>query len=294
MDKTLAWESLRTAVMMYPGEVQWPAWCSYWVGGLGAEDVRATWQTNHAVFCALWPALDSPAGQLVGPCPSIEELFADAMESLTESFGVSLMNITKDECDHGMHVKGSNVSNALATAGTWASKANLIWSMIHFVMHNQPSPMPSEAVAASRALAGQLSQSFSCNDCRGFFTIGVLAEYGLPPTSIDGEAHARYWNFGHNVASEHVATTRGGHPWIVPLADGIGNPFYLPYNTSKNMWHVSTSTLRAAVCSKPCTTGFGPCRALARAAGGVVALMCSEPGPYSWNDGCQAGTTYCH
>merc|ERR1711998_690153 len=81
-------------------------------------------------------------------------------------------------------------------------------------------------------LASHLSENFWCNDCRGFFTIGVLSAYGLPPSAADGEAHARYWNFGHNVASEHVATTRGGHPWINTIAEvqekGIYNPFYCP------------------------------------------------------------------
>merc|ERR1712170_302896 len=92
---------------------------------------------------------------------------------------------------------------------------NLIWSLIHFMMRNQRAPMPQKAVDASQALATHLSENFWCNDCRGFFTIGVLSAYGLPPDAPNGEAHARYWNLGHNVASEHVATTRGGHPWIV-------------------------------------------------------------------------------
>jgi len=78
-----------------------------------------------------------------------------------------------------------------------------------------------------------------------FFTIGVLSTYGMPPDVADGEAHARYWNLGHNVASEHVATTRGGHPWIVSFdegqAQGVGNPYYMPYETSVKMWRVEVS-----------------------------------------------------
>merc|ERR1711976_57763 len=97
-----------------------------------------------------------------------------------------------------------------------------------------------------RGLAGACessSENFWCNDCRGFFTIGVLSVYGLPPSVTDGEAHARYCNFGHNVASEHVATTRGGHPWINTLAKvqekGLYNPFFVPYETSVAMWRVA-------------------------------------------------------
>jgi len=187
---------------------------------------------------------------MVGPYPSIDELLAEGFES----FGANPNNLTFTQCSHGnisccLDNAGplkDNLTNALAEAGDWASRPNLVWSLIHFVMHNQPAPMSSEAVEASRALAGALSQNFYCNDCRGFFTIGVLSEYGLPPESPDGEAHARYWNFGHNVASEHVATTRGGHPWIDPLSESlaanVANPFYVPYGTSKRMWKVDALT----------------------------------------------------
>merc|ERR1712078_806382 len=39
--------------------------------------------------------------------------------------------------------------------------------------------------------------------------------------------------------------TRGGHPWIVSFdegnATGVGNPFYVPYETSVKMWRVDLS-----------------------------------------------------
>merc|ERR1739848_106353 len=172
--------------------------------------------------------------------------YSDVEDDFFKINGVNLLDMNMTACKQATEVEQdeqSDFASALATAGIWASKPNLVWSLIHFVMHNQPQPMPRKAVDASRALASHLSENFWCNDCRGFFTIGVLSEYGLPPSVTDGEAHARYWNFGHNVASEHVATTRGGHPWINDLASahdaGVSNPFFVPYETSVAMWRMA-------------------------------------------------------
>jgi len=162
-------------------------------------------------------------------------------EGMAKQGGIDLRQLSSEECASRSAENGL-LAKALALTGSWANRPNLVWSLIHFVMHNQPSPMSREAVAASRALANHLSENFWCNDCRGFFTIGILSSVGLPPETTDGEAHARYWNLGHNIASEHVASTRGGHPWINTLeeaaASGIENPFYVPFETSVQMWHV--------------------------------------------------------
>ena len=131
--------------------------------------------------------------------------------------------------------------------------------------------MSAEAVEASRATAVHLSRHFYCMECRSFFTEGILKPYGLPPTSTDRDAHAKCqlfverdchpflsperthsslaasldstdWNFGHNVASEHVATTIGGMPWIHPPIGGTGptaelkNAFFMPYDVAKEQW----------------------------------------------------------
>merc|ERR1712039_1009576 len=180
-------------------------------------------------------------GKLVGLYPTYREV----NESFYNIGGVNLMDMDIEKCKIEDDDELSPTAEALATAGMWSMKPNMLWSLIHFLMHNQPSPMPLKAVEASQALASHLSENFWCNDCRGFFTIGVLSVYGLPPSATDGEAHARYWNLGHNVASEHVATTRGGHPWIVSFAEGqekeVGNPYYMPYETSVKMWRVDLS-----------------------------------------------------
>jgi len=234
MNRSWAIEALRSSLILYPGEVDHASSCTFWNSPHVAEAI----ESMYAIIGALWPS------HIVGPYPSLKAM----KEHLWKVDDINLPDLTEKHCHKetdGEEKKHSAVSYALATAGKWASRPNLLWSLIHFVMHNQPAPMPQRAVEASQALATHLSENFWCNDCRGFFTIGVLSTYGMPPDVADGEAHARYWNLGHNVASEHVATTRGGHPWIVSFdegqAQGVGNPYYMPYETSVKMWRVEVS-----------------------------------------------------
>lgn len=228
LDANLAKRVLQVSLLLYPGEVQASNNCDFWHDA----HVEAVRRNGYNIFRALWPE------KYVGRYPSYKEV----KENFFRIDGVNLLNMNISECKEEETDENSPTAKALATANLWASKPNLVWSLIHFVMHNQPSPMSQMAVEASQALASHLSENFWCNDCRGFFTIGVLSEYGLPPSVTDGEAHARYWNFGHNVASEHVATTRGGHPWINELATvqdkNISNPFFVPYETSVAMWRM--------------------------------------------------------
>jgi len=228
LDATLARRALQVSLLLYPGEVQAPNNCSFW----SDAHVEAVRRQGYKIFKALWPE------KLVGPYPTYKEV----NETFYNISGVNLMAMDTENCRIEDDDDLSPTAEALATASTWSMQPNMVWSLIHFLMHNQPSPMSPKAVEASQALASHLSENFWCNDCRGFFTIGVLSVYGLPPSVTDGEAHARYWNFGHNVASEHVATTRGGHPWINTIAKvqekGLYNPFFVPYETSVAMWRV--------------------------------------------------------
>jgi len=228
LDATLARRALQVSLLLYPGEVQAPSNCSFW----SDAHVEAVRRQGYKIFKALWPE------ELVGPYPTYHEV----NETFYNISGVNLMAMDTEHCKIEDDDDLSPTAEALATASTWSMQPNMVWSLIHFLMHNQPSPMSPKAVEASQALASHLSENFWCNDCRGFFTIGVLSVYGLPPSVTDGEAHARYWNFGHNVASEHVATTRGGHPWINTIAKvqekGLYNPFFVPYETSVAMWRV--------------------------------------------------------
>lgn len=231
LDSDLAKRALQIALLLYPGEVQAPSSCAFW----GDQHVEAVRRQGYKIFKALWPE------KHVGSYPT----YAEVEKDFFKMHGVNLLAMNMTECKQATEVEQdeqSDFAKALATANLWASKPNMVWSLIHFVMHNQPEPMSRRAVDASRALASHLSENFWCNDCRGFFTIGVLSEYGLPPSEADGDAHARYWNLGHNVASEHVATTRGGHPWINDLSSaqdaGVSNPFFVPYDTSVAMWRI--------------------------------------------------------
>ena len=104
--------------------------------------------------------------------------------------------------------------------------------------------MRADQIEASRAIASLLQQNFWCTDCRGFFSIGILREYGYPPSSNNPMDHQAYWNLGHNVASEHTAATRGGHPWIHNINDknvqkfGGSKPYFMTLETAIEMWTI--------------------------------------------------------
>jgi len=78
--------------------------------------------------------------------------------------------------------------------------------------------------------------------CRGFFYEGIISTYGLPPDRPDPTAHARWWWWAHNVASEHVASIRGGHPWIhqAGAADvaQYQNPYFMTWQDAVRQWAV--------------------------------------------------------
>jgi hypothetical protein len=82
----------------------------------------------------------------------------------------------------------------------------------------------------------------------------VLNAIGLPPDTTEREAHKRWWWMAHNMASEHSAATRGGHPWIWPAAARdeqfaaefgryspllrCQNPWFLPWEAAEDMWAI--------------------------------------------------------
>jgi hypothetical protein len=227
LSKELAMEALKRVMLLYPGEVASAGDCAFWDRNttLGAS-VLDTQRKFYSIAAALWPT------HLFDPLPSFDEV----MKLIPNP---NLLGSSQD-CLKQASTEDSNIAEALAQAGTLSSQPNQVWSMVHFLMHNQQSPMTPKQVAASRALAGHLSESFWCDDCRGFFTIGIIGRYGLPPQSSNPEDHARYWWFGHNVASEHVATTRGGHPWIHQLgAKDVAkyqNPYFMTWTDAVQQW----------------------------------------------------------
>lgn len=145
-----------------------------------------------------------------------------------------------ETCKKESNETGSLTANTLASLGQAATRPNYVWSVVHFLVHNAQNPMPSQSITASRNIAIHLSQRFWCTNCRAYFTEGILEVYGLPPHSNNPEDHAKYWNYGHNVASEHVASTRGDDPWYYQLGDSsvsdYQNPFYISFEEAQKQW----------------------------------------------------------
>jgi hypothetical protein len=223
-------EALRRAILLYPGEIATPGDCAYWnrTSNVGVS-VLTTQHRLYNIASALWPT------ELFGTLPSFDEV----MQLIPDP---NLYGSPSD-CVAQANIPDSPISKALAEAGTLASQPNQVWSLVHFLMHNQQAPLTSKRIASSRALAGLLSESFWCDDCRGFFSVGVIERYGLPPMSSNPEDHAKWWWYGHNVATEHVASTRGGHPWIHELREqsvaSFQNPFFMIWEDAVEMWTYS-------------------------------------------------------
>lgn len=220
-------EALRRAILLYPGEIASPGECAYWnrTSNVGVS-VLATQHRIYNIAAALWPT------QLFDEIPSFDEVMRLIPDP--NLFG------SPSDCVAQADVPGSDINKALASAATLSSQPNQVWSLVHFMMHNQIAPLSPKRVAASRSLAAHLSESFWCDDCRGFFSVGVIEVYGLPPLSTNPEDHAHWWWYGHNVASEHVASTRGGHPWIHELGErdvaSFQNPYFMTWKDAVDMW----------------------------------------------------------
>jgi len=220
-----------TMMLLFAGEVGWPATCVYWDNSTQLGKATATARTRmYAILAALWPADEN----LVGPPPTFDEIMA----------GVPNQSIIKDinACYANENNAESEQVKELQELNKMAVQPNKIWSGAHFLMHNQPLLMTAARVAGSKALASFLLDYFWCDDCRGFFYEGVVATYGMPPDSLDPEAHAKWWWWGHNVASEHVATSRGGHPWIhqlgAPDVVKYQHPFFMAWEDAVTQWRV--------------------------------------------------------
>jgi hypothetical protein len=142
------------------------------------------------------------------------------------------------------------VLKAIVDAFDMSFRPQHLWSLVHVLTFNLPDQLTFKQATASRALATWLSNNFVCTDCMGFFTIGILETYGPPPESLAGIDHAKWWWFGHNVASEHVASTRGGHPWINQFGeDGVAqyqNPYYMPFADAYAMWKMEAASKTSA------------------------------------------------
>jgi len=251
-----------SAGLLYEGEVLWPGSCAFWdrnqAGGDGSARIR------HQVWLilkTLWPK-EALGGRAAPSWETfntlIETTFDPISYLLKEGFpekhvlGVCQWMEKFKLGDHwapaGYEAQAGHVQSLLAKAGHWAMMPNKVWSIVHFTTFNLPDQATEEQAYASRALATLLAQNFWCDDCRSFFQVGVIAQFGPPPVdNPSGLDIAKWWWHAHNVASEHVATTRGGHPWIHQSGDKVDyfgrkvdlqNPFYMGFEDAYSMWVV--------------------------------------------------------
>ena len=230
-------DAMISAAMLYPGEIASMGSCTYWdrTTTLGKSVLRVR-EEVYQIAVDLWPY------HLLKPPPSLEQL----SEMLPDPFWY-LVHVKKmspeeasRECPIYANDKNSEVSKLLAKASILSAQPNKVWSLVHFLTFNLIDlQITQEKGLASQALATLLAQNFWCNDCRSFFEVGVIEPFGMPPLAT-GMDIAKWWHHAHNTASEHVATTRAGHPWIHQLdaLRSYQNPFYMTWEDAYHMWHV--------------------------------------------------------
>lgn len=248
MTPAYALESLMTTMLLSPGEIISAGQCDYWYKGPGdpgwyqrMADLR---KNIHSIFDTLWPK-HLPGFEFLQSFEEIEILFG--LPSKTYSDCVHAAAKTEADCKTDPQSAVCVLHMHLVNAASLAIQPNKVWSIIHWVMTNlqEDRDMSPAQVDASHAIALIMRDNFWCNDCRGFFDTGVLGVLGYPPTSTRSLDHEYYWNLGHNQASEHVASTRGSHPWIMQLAGQSStrldygmyqNPFFVPYLQAHMQW----------------------------------------------------------
>jgi len=70
-----------------------------------------------------------------------------------------------------------------------------------------------------------------------------------PKNYADPDVMARWWWWAHNVASEHTASTRAGHPWIhqfgysaenPDIISQYQNPFFMRWEDAVEQWTIGS------------------------------------------------------
>lgn len=232
-------QAMISAAMLYPGEIAWTGNCSYWdrTSEIGKSVLRVREQI-YKIAVELWPWVVLKRGP-----PSLEELgemLPDPFEYLVKHEHMTPQQASV-QCAIQSDESTTMVSHLLKEAHILAAQPNKVWSLVHFFTFNLIDLQITESKAlASQALATLLAQNFWCNDCRSFFEVGVIKQFNLPPLDGNGMQIARWWHHAHNVASEHVATTRAGHPWIhqIDALKEYQNPFYMSWDDAYEMWRV--------------------------------------------------------
>jgi hypothetical protein len=218
--------AVATAFTLNAGEISWAAQCKYWdVSTPGGQSTQRIRERVYAVTRALWPV------NLLGPVPT---------QAAIHRLLPNVMSRGAQYCYDNENVPGSIIAKQLAELGMIASRPNQIWSWVHFLTFNLPNPVSFAQLEASRAIVNILLDAFWCDDCRGFFYGGIVAVYGNVPETTDPMKIAAYFNLAHNVASEHVASIRGAHPWIFqfgePAVAKYQNPYFMTFDDALKTW----------------------------------------------------------
>lgn len=252
----LTYDALVTAILTYPGEVADPGNCMYWnVKNSRAQNAKQTREQLYEIIGILWPKDTLP------PPPSLDDIMKK-IKSPYECAGVN----TQAKCASELSAETATpncVQGALLAAHGIQFRPCKLWSLVHWFMFNIPNPVPPETADAARALAAFLGEKFVCNDCRAFFQQGVIGHIGLPPATTNADDIAKWFHYGHNIASEHVASTRGTHPWLLQFGDintiktpdgkpvsDVQNSWFMPLTTATRQWKAywKLETLNNLVC----------------------------------------------
>lgn len=219
----------QSLITLFPGEVGFSGTCTFWDANSVVGKLALRYQNQIAnILTTLWPIgrgvgdAAPTLNQIINSIPGLPGIIADPQR-----------------CYDQENVPGSQVAGYLANLGALSTQPNKVWSAVHFLMHNQPSPMSPRRVNAAVSIVSFLLEAFWCDDCRGFF-YDLVEKAGPPPHSNDPYVHQRWWWRAHNLASEHVASTRGGHPWIHQLGQSnveeYQNPFFMEWATAVKQW----------------------------------------------------------
>ena len=219
----------QTLITLFPGEVGYPGTCTFWDANsvTGKLALRFRKQVGN-ILTTLWP-IDRGVGKAA---PTLDQIIASIP-------GLASIISDPHSCYDQENVPGSDVAGYLANLGALSSQPNKVWSAVHFLMHNQPSPMSPRRVNAAVSIVSFLLEAFWCDDCRGAF-YDIVEKVGPPPHSNDPYVHQRWWWGAHNLASEHVAAVRGGNPWTHQLGQSdvkeYQNPFFMEWETAVKQW----------------------------------------------------------
>lgn len=252
MTVKFAQESLYATMLLSPGEIVSAGSCDYWYKQLDytAFDDTAGWpqrlaklrESIYNIFDTLWPKHLAGFEELI-PFQTIEDDVFVMPTATNEQCQLAATAV----CEPNDNSEICILQRHHVYIARLIQQPNKVWSLIHWVMTNlkEEEEMTTQQVEASQAIALILHDNFWCSDCRGFFDGGVLGVLGYPPSSTRAIDHEFYWYRGHNEASEHVASVRGSHPWIMQLAGQssgpvIGtefqNPFFLTYEDAHLQW----------------------------------------------------------